>query len=239
MSSQLLNAKNLTKNFGAVVALHDVSLSACKGDIIGLMGPNGAGKSTTLKFLSGYYKAEPNQVLIDGIDIAKEPKKAKKLIGYLPEESGVYAEFTGREWLTFMANIYGIKEQGIVADVAGQTGCAHYLDRLMGDLSKGMKQRLNLAGVLIHSPKILLLDEPTDGLDPNQKHEMRQLLKKISKNKSIIISTHALEEAEAICNRVVIISEGKIVADETPKKLAARAKGDMNKAFRKLTKEGK
>lgn len=235
----LISADNIHKKFGITKAVNDLSFHAHRGEIVGVMGPNGAGKSTTMRILAGFIKPDSGTVVIEDIDVVKRTRDAQRAIGYLPENGGIYEDLTVKEYLEFIARSYDIGNKKdclrAIDAIAVKTHCDTFLNRCMQALSKGMRQRVFLAGALIHNPTVLILDEPTDGLDPNQKHEMRELLLSLKSDKTIILSTHILEEAEAICDRVVVVNKGSIIADETPKELAARTSGDIQKAFRQLT----
>lgn len=233
--STLLQAKNLSKKFGRRKAVNDVSFDVNRGEIVGFMGPNGAGKSTTMRILTGFVQPDKGEVLVDGKKIDLNDTASHQLMGYLPEQGGLYTDITVHEFLKFVAGAYGVKKRQIEV-TATLTRCVDYLNKPMESLSKGMRQRVFLCAALMHEPPVIILDEPTDGLDPNQKHEMRLMLQKLASTKAVLISTHVLEEAEAICDRVVVIKKGEVVANETPAELKART-GDIQKSFRQLTAE--
>ena len=223
MSSKLVDAKNLKKSFGEFVAVDNINLSVQRGEVVGFLGPNGAGKSTTMKMLTGFLEPDSGDILINNIDLKSEPLKAKEFIGYLPEGAPSYSDMDVSEFLSFVGKMRGIDNNKLLNtrldEMANQINLKEVWDRPIETLSKGFKRRVGIAQALIHDPDILILDEPTDGLDPNQKHEMRNLIKTISKNKAIVISTHILEEVEAVCSRAMIIADGKLLANETPANL--------------------
>ena len=239
-TSALLAASQLCKTFsgreGAVAAVQGVSFEVKAGELVGFIGPNGAGKSTTMRLLSGYLKPDQGNATICGHDVVSQRVKAQSKLGYLAEQPALFEDLTPYEYLEFLAGTHKVAEPARAIDVVARlTRCADFLHRSQADLSKGMRQRVFLAGALVHNPPVLILDEPTDGLDPNQKHELRLTLKQLAKTKAVIVSTHILEEAEAICSRVVIMNHGRIVADTTPAQLAKQGKGDIQMAFRLLT----
>ena len=223
----MLIVKNLSKRFGSLLAVDDVSFSAYVGEVVGFLGPNGAGKSTTMKMITGFLSPSAGTALIKGLDIEEDPLRVKKLIGYLPEGTPIYSEMTVLQFLLFVSELRGFSGKiryEKVAKVVQQFYLEEVLSQQIDTLSKGFKCRLGLAQALIHDPELLILDEPTDGLDPNQKHEIRNLIKDMAKEKAIVLSTHILEEVEAVCDRAIIITNGKIITDSTPKKLAMRSK---------------
>ena len=216
----MIEVQNLEKKFGDFVAVDKINFSLQSGDILGFLGPNGAGKSTTMKILSGYLSPTSGTALVDSRDICTELEEVKKFIGYLPETVPLYKDMTVREFLKFIANIRQITSlETRLSEILKITFLEDVAEQIIGTLSKGYRQRVGFAQAIIHDPPVLILDEPTDGLDPNQKKEVRDIIKGLSKNKAIILSTHILEEMEAVCNRVVIINNGKIVMDSTPEKL--------------------
>ncbi|MEO7317256.1 MAG: gliding motility-associated ABC transporter ATP-binding subunit GldA [Ginsengibacter sp.] len=211
---------NLTKLYGDQKAVNNISFTANDNQIVGFLGPNGAGKSTTMKIITGYLIANSGSVLVNGIDVNSDPLEAKKNIGYLPEANPLYYEMYVREYLYFIASLHKIEHvQERVEEVIKLTGLTLESNKKTGQLSKGYKQRVGLAAALIHDPKILILDEPTSGLDPNQIVEIRQLIKNLGKNKTVLFSSHILQEVETVCDRVIIINRGNIVADDTLKNL--------------------
>lgn len=233
----LIEIERLTKRFGAFTAVDDVSFSVDRGEVVGFLGPNGAGKSTTMKMLAGFVTPSAGTARICGKDVVDEPVAAKRSLGYLPEGAPTYPEMTVTAFLKFVARIRGYR--GIEA--AERVEDAMQLTQLEGvrlqpieTLSKGFKRRVGLAQSLLHDPPVLVLDEPTDGLDPNQKHEVRELIRRMAPQKAILISTHILEEVEAVCTRAIIIARGTVLADGTPASLAP-AGMSMEQVFRDLT----
>ena len=226
MSLKLIEAKNLKKSFGDFIAVDDIDLSVERGEVVGFLGPNGAGKSTTMKMLTGFLEPDEGQILIDGINLKSKPLEAKQSIGYLPEGAPSYSDMDVSEFLSFVGKMRGLDNNKLLetrlSDMAEQINLKEVWHKPIETLSKGFKRRVGIAQALIHDPDILILDEPTDGLDPNQKHEMRNLIKKISSNKAIVISTHILEEVEAVCSRTIIIANGKLLANETTKNLTKK-----------------
>ncbi|HEY5407008.1 MAG TPA: gliding motility-associated ABC transporter ATP-binding subunit GldA [Ginsengibacter sp.] len=212
-----ITVSNLTKNYGNQKAIDNISFNAANNEIVGFLGPNGAGKSTTMKIVTGYLKADSGSVTINGIDINTNSMETKKQIGYLPEGNPLYHEMYVREYLNFIAAIHQIKtdRKKRIEEVIDLTGLRIESNKKTGQLSKGYKQRVGLAAALIHNPGVLILDEPTSGLDPNQIIEIRQVIKNLGKNKTVLFSSHILQEVESICDRVIIINKGNIVADDT------------------------
>ena len=223
MSLKLIDARNLKKSFGEFTAVDNIDLNVQRGEVVGFLGPNGAGKSTTMKMLTGFLEPDSGDILINNIDLKSEPLKAKEFIGYLPEGAPSYSDMEVSEFLSFIGKMRGINNNQLLNarldEMANQINLKEVWNKPIETLSKGFKRRVGIAQALIHDPDILILDEPTDGLDPNQKHEMRNLIKTISSNKAIVISTHILEEVEAVCSRVIIIANGKLLANETPESL--------------------
>ncbi len=232
----MIEAKNLTKRFGGIVAVDDVSFSITAGDIVGFLGPNGAGKSTTMRLLTGFLDADSGSVNICRHDINTERCAAQTCIGYLPEAAGGFPHLTVREFLSFCGESRGIFRASL-ADAIDRTcdlvdlGAA--LDKPLKSLSKGWRQRAWLAQAILHDPPVLILDEPTDGLDPIQKEKIRDLIRSVAADKAIILSTHILEEAEEVCTRAIVITGGRIVTDDTPSNLADD-KGRIANTFRRL-----
>ncbi len=212
----MITVEGLTKQFGPISAVNDVAFTVATGEVLGFLGPNGAGKSTTLRMLAGYLPPSAGTITIDGKNIADDPITVKKKIGYMPETTPLYREMTAREYLSFIAEAHGLSDvRRRVQEVIETANLGAIQHQLTGTISKGYRSRLTFAAAIIHNPPVLLLDEPTDGLDPNQKNEIRKLIKNLSRNKAIIVSTHILEEVEAMCSRIIIISEGKLVLDGT------------------------
>jgi len=223
----MLEICNLVKNFGPLVAVDDVSFSVPAGEVLGFLGPNGAGKSTTMKMITGFLAPTAGTAVICGHDIQTEPLAAKRQIGYLPEGAPAYPDMTAAEFLDFIAHIrgfHGAEARRRVTDIAELIHIADVLHQPIETLAKGYRRRVGVAQALLHDPAVLILDEPTDGLDPNQKYEMRGIIRRLSPGKAIIISTHLLEEVEAVCSRAIIIAHGRILADGTPDELAARSR---------------
>ena len=223
----MIEIDGITKRFGPVTAVAGLSLTVGKGEVLGFLGPNGAGKSTTMKMVTGYLAADAGSVRICGHDIEKDGLAARKLIGYLPEGAPAYGDMTAGEFLSFIAEVRGLSgaaAKARIAEVVGRTELNAVLDQRIENLSKGFKRRVGLAQAILHDPPVLIMDEPTDGLDPNQKFGVRALIRAMAPEKAIIVSTHILEEVEAICTRAVIIDKGAIVADGTPTELLARSR---------------
>ena len=235
----MIEIQNLTKRFGPVTAVANLSLQVLPGEVLGFLGPNGAGKSTTMKMVTGYLAPDEGSVRICGHDIVSDTIAAQKKLGYLPEGAPAYGEMTPRQFLHFIAGVRQLS--GSAAKTAMERAVAgaelgSVMDQPIETLSKGFRRRVGLAQAILHDPEVLVLDEPTDGLDPNQKHAVRGLIRGMAKDKTIVISTHLLEEVEAICTRAVIIDQGHVVVDETPAALAARsATGRLDEVFRQLT----
>ena len=218
----MIELKNVTKKYGNFVAVDDISFKIEDGEIIGLLGPNGAGKSTTMNMITGFIEPTKGEIRVDGFDILKKPRKAKKQIGYMPENVPLYMELTVKEFVKYLAELKYVdrkerKEE--IERVIKQTGLEDVQNKLIRNLSRGYKQRVSLAGSLVGHPKILILDEPTVGLDPKQITEIRNLIKELSKEHTIILSSHILSEVSQICKKVIIINKGKIVAIDTPENL--------------------
>ena len=232
----MIEIENLTKHFGPVVAVAGLSLTVRQGEVLGFLGPNGAGKSTSMKMVAGYLVPDSGRARIAGHDIVTDTIAAQRLLGYLPEGAPAYGEMTPRQFLSFIANVRGIKSSDGMRNAIARTELAAVLDRPIDTLSKGFRRRVGLAQAILHDPPILILDEPTDGLDPNQKHAVRALIRDMAPTKTIVISTHVLEEVEAVCTRAVIIDRGRLVIDDTPAALMARSKtGRLDDIFRELT----
>ena len=220
----MIALENVTRKFGSFTAVDDLSMSVPKGQVLGFLGPNGAGKTTTMRMISGYLSPTSRKITVCGFDVLENPVEVKKRIGYMPEGAPSYADMTPLSFLDFIAEARGLdgsaKERALDR-VIGEISLSSVLYQPIDTLSKGYKRRVGLAQALIHDPDVLILDEPTEGLDPNQKREIRSLIHRIKESKAIVISTHVLEEVEALCSRVVIIDKGKIVLDDTPTALLA------------------
>ena len=218
--------KNLTKIYGNQKAVDDISFTANEGEILGFLGPNGAGKSTTMKIATGFISASSGEVEVAGFDVDNQSLEARKHIGYLPEHNPLYLDMYVHEYLEFSGRSYGLQKKELkekVRSVVEKCGLSLEQNKKISALSKGFRQRVGLAQALLHDPKVLILDEPTTGLDPNQILEIRKLIKEISKDKTLIFSTHIMQEVQALCDRVIIINKGKIVADKTLKELSAES----------------
>jgi ABC-2 type transport system ATP-binding protein len=234
----MIEVKELRKAFGPIVAVDGISFRADLGDVLGFLGPNGAGKSTTMKMLSCFLPPDGGTAGIVGHDVVAEPVAVRRNIGYLAENAPAYDEMTTEAFLRFVCEARGItrrKRAEAMEKIVESCAVASVLHQPIGTLSKGYRRRVGLAQALIHDPPVLILDEPTDGLDPNQKYEVRQLIKKLSKDKCIVVSTHILEEVDAICTRMIIIDRGRIRVDSTPNKLREEIGGNLDAIFRKLT----
>ena len=218
----MIEVKNITKKYGNVTAVDNINFKIEEGEIIGLLGPNGAGKSTTMNMITGYIEPTEGEILVNGYDISKKPKKAKAQIGYMPEGVPLYSDLTVKEFVTYMAELKKVnrkERKEKVGKIIEQTGLKDVENKLTRNLSRGYKQRVSMAGALVGEPKILILDEPTVGLDPKQITEIRELIKELGKTHTIILSSHILSEVSQICNKVIIINKGKIVAIDTPENL--------------------
>jgi ABC-2 type transport system ATP-binding protein len=223
----MLEIRHLVKSFGPLVAVDDVSFSVPQGEVLGFLGPNGAGKSTTMKMITGFLAPTAGTAIVCGFDIGTQPIPAKRRIGYLPEGAPAYPDMTPADFLDFVARIRGFSGNEAtrrIGRVVEMIKIADVMHQPIETLSKGYKRRVGVAQALLHDPDVLILDEPTDGLDPNQKYEMRKVIAAMRSDKAIIISTHLLEEVEVVCNRAIIIAHGRILADGTPSQLAERSR---------------
>ena len=232
-------AKDLTKNYGRNRVVDEVSFTANQGDVVGFLGPNGAGKTTTMRMLTGFLIPDAGSVDICELDLALMPQQAKSKIGYLPEGAPLYSDMTVHDFLKFIGAIRKIKSSQLtdqVGKVIERIQLDSVIDERLDNLSKGYKRRVGIAQAILHDPDILIMDEPTDGLDPTQKIEVRQLIRDMAKDKVIILSTHILEEVDALCNRVMIIAGGKLLADQTPAELMRDHQDSLELAFLNLTK---
>ncbi len=236
----MIEVSNLSKSYGTKPAVSGVSFRVQQGDILGFLGPNGAGKSTTMKMITGFLQPSSGTAKVGGIDVAVDPVGVKRQVGYLPESAPAYGEMTVLEFLEFIAESRGFRGADRKAPVERALRLTHLITvqhQTIETLSKGFKQRVGFAQALLHDPDVLILDEPTDGLDPNQKNEVRALIKELAQEKAVVLSTHILEEVEAICTRIILISEGKVVVDETPAEFQARQPGArLDEIFASLTK---
>ena len=242
----MIELSHLTRRFGALTAVDDLSFRVSPGEVLGFLGPNGAGKTTTMRLVTGYLAPSAGRVSVFGHDVAVAPRRARAALGYLPEGAPAWGEMTVRELLRFAADLRGLggpRRRERLGGGAGRLGLGPVPRRPLEALSKGFRRRAGLAQAILHDPPALILDEPTDGLDPNQKHEVRALIREMARDKVIIVSTHILEEVEAVCTRALIIAGGRLLADDTPAGLAAREGGDGSTAgrldalFRRLTAE--
>jgi len=223
----MIEIEGLTKRFGPVTAVAGLSLKVAKGEVLGFLGPNGAGKSTAMRMITGYLAPDAGRISVCGHDIETDTTAAQAAIGYLPEGAPAYSDMTARQFLRFVAEVRGFKgvdARSRIESVVEKTELAPVLEQPIDTLSKGFKRRVGVAQAILHDPPVLIMDEPTDGLDPNQKHSVRGLIRAMAPEKAIIISTHLLEEVEAICTRAVIIDRGAVVADGTPAELLARSR---------------
>lgn len=226
-----IEVKNLLKQYGEQKAVSHISFKAGKGEVVGFLGPNGAGKSTTMKILTGYLQPTDGEAWVCGINVVKDPLEAKKKIGYLPEANALYYDMYVREYLGFIAAIHALngKAKEKIEDVIALTGLTLESKKKIGQLSKGYKQRVGLAAALIHEPEVLILDEPTSGLDPNQIIEIREVIKQQGKDKTVLFSSHIMQEVEAICDRVIIINKGNLVADDKLSNLRKQSSSNIVK----------
>ncbi len=235
----MIEIKNLSKRFDTLLAVDDLSFNVVEGEVLGFLGPNGAGKSTTMKMLTGFLGASSGKISVCGFDIERNGLAAKKIMGYLPEGAPCYGDMTVYNFLSFIADIRqipAINKKQMIANVIDKIELESVRYQSIDTLSKGFKRRVGLAQAILHDPKVLILDEPTDGLDPNQKHQVRQLIKNLAKDKIVIISTHILEEVTAVCTRAIIINHGRLIVDDTPAGLSLRsATGKLDDVFRVLT----
>jgi ABC-2 type transport system ATP-binding protein len=235
----MIEINNLTKRYGTLTAVDNLSFKVDPGTVLGFLGPNGAGKSTTMKMITGFLSPTSGSIRVCGHDVADAPIAAKSSMGYLPEGAPSYGEMSVRAFLEFIADVRGLsgeRRTSRLDDVIARLGLQSVLHQVIETLSKGFKRRVGLAQALLHDPPVLILDEPTDGLDPNQKHEVRTLISAMAQDKIIVISTHILEEVDAVCSRAIIIANGRILADDTPRALASRAaSGRLDDFFRAIT----
>ncbi len=232
----MLKVNNLKKRFGDFEAVKGISFEVQKGEVLGFLGPNGAGKSTTMRMITGFLPATSGTASICGYDIAANPVEAKQALGYLPESAPSYRAMTVEGYLKFIAEVRGLNVKDAVEKVIVKANLTKVARQTIETLSKGYRQRTSFAAAIIHDPKVLIMDEPTDGLDPNQKFEVRKMIREMASEKAIVISTHILEEVDAVCTRAIIISGGEIKADGTPAELKAKDEsGKLDVVFRNLT----
>ncbi|MDC0033725.1 ABC transporter ATP-binding protein [Alphaproteobacteria bacterium] len=224
--SCMLQLEGLTKQFGAFTAVNNISFSVNRGEVLGFLGPNGAGKTTAMRMVTGFLPPTSGTVTVNGFDVSRQPIEVKRRIGYLPEGAPLYEDMTPLELLSYISDvrrILGQAKRDAIAKAASDINIEPVMHQTIGTLSKGYKRRVGIAQAILHDPEILILDEPTDGLDPNQKHEVRKLINNMAENKVIVISTHLLEEVEVVCSRAIVISAGNIVADCSPAELGAQS----------------
>lgn len=240
----MIDVQNLCKDFGQIRAVDDISFKVAKGEVLGFLGPNGAGKTTTMRMITGFLPPTSGTAIVCDHDVSKEPVEVKRVIGYLPENAPAYHSMTVTGFLKFAGEMRGFRGKHLremVETAIVKCRLEAVRRQSIGTLSKGYRQRACFAQAILHDPPVLIMDEPTDGLDPNQKHVVREMIKEMAQNKVIVISTHILEEVEAVCSRAIIISSGKLVANGTPAELKSRSKsGRLDDVFRSLTlgKEG-
>jgi ABC-2 type transport system ATP-binding protein len=230
----MIKIESLVKAFGAKRAVDGISFNVERGEVVGFLGPNGSGKSTTMRMITGYYAPDAGKVSVGGHDVVESPIEAKRLIGYLPENAAAYEDMTVRGFLNFAAEVRGLAgdaKKRAIGKAVERCFLASVLHQSIDTLSKGYRHRTCLAQALIHDPEVLVLDEPTDGLDPNQKHEVRNLIRELGKSKAVVFSTHILEEVDAACSRAIIIDRGKVVAQGTPDELGR----PLEDVFRRIT----
>ncbi|MEM7254166.1 MAG: ABC transporter ATP-binding protein [Pseudomonadota bacterium] len=222
----MVEIQGLRKTFGPIVAVNDISFNVARGEVLGFLGPNGAGKSTTMKMITGFLTPDAGEIRVGGQNITEQPIAVKRRIGYLPEGAPLYGDMTTRSLLEFIGEIRGYRgaeRKRRIDEVVERVNLSAVLEQPVETLSKGFKRRVGLAQSILHDPEVLVLDEPTDGLDPNQKHEVRRLIEEMATDKVIILSTHILEEVDAVCSRAIIIAGGSLVSDGTPAELEARS----------------
>jgi len=235
----MIKVKQLRRRFGSIIAVDGISFDAKKGDVLGFLGPNGAGKTTAMRMVTCFLPPDSGTATVCGYDIIEKPIEVRKSLGYLAENAPAYNEMTVGSFLNFVCDARGIAgkaHKDAIERVVALCAISSVYHQTIETLSKGYRRRVGLAQALIHDPPVLILDEPTDGLDPNQKHEVRRLISQMAENKCIVISTHILEEVEAVCTRTIIIQAGKILADSTPKDLKEKYKLSLDEIFRKITR---
>ena len=235
----MIKVKELKRKFGSIIAVDGISFEAQCGDVLGFLGPNGAGKTTAMRMLACFLPPDSGTATICGHDIINEPIKVKRCLGYLAENAPAYGEMTVGSFLNFICDarqIFGKARKDVMDRIVTLCSIESVYHQTIETLSKGYKRRVGLAQALVHDPPVLILDEPTDGLDPNQKHDVRLLIGKMAKDKCIIVSTHILEEVEAVCSRAIIIQDGRILVDSTPQHLKEKYKANLDEIFRRITK---
>ena len=236
---ELISVTELSKHFGPLTAVDGISFKLNRGEVLGFLGPNGSGKSTTMKMITGFLPPSAGKIEVCGLNVVEQPVEIKRRIGYLPEGAPLYSDMTPRSLLNFVAETRSInltERRRRIEEVGGKLQIEDVFHQPIETLSKGYKRRVGLAQAIIHDPDVLILDEPTDGLDPNQKHDVRKLLSEMAATKAIIISTHILEEVNAVCSRAIIIARGRLLVDETPQQLEARSTdGELEDVFREIT----
>lgn len=238
----MIKVENLRRSFGPLVAVDGISFEVARGEVLGFLGPNGAGKSTAMRMLACFLRPDSGTASVCGYDIIRQPTKVRQSLGYLAENAPAYGEMTVGSFLNFICDARGIsgkQRKEAIQRIIALCAVESVYHQTIETLSKGYQRRVGLAQALIHDPEVLILDEPTDGLDPNQKFEVRQLIKKMARNKCIVISTHILEEVEAVCSRMIIINRGKIITDSTPEKLKEKHQCSLDEVFRQLTQHKK
>lgn len=239
-SETMIDAQGLSKHFGPVVAVDDLTFTIRAGEVVAFLGPNGAGKSTTMRMLTGYLSPSAGTVHIAGLDLRTSRIEAVAKIGYLPENGPLYPEMTPRTLLQFFAEARGMPASSLAERfeyVSRECALESVMDQAIATLSKGYRQRVGMAQALLHDPDILIMDEPTTGLDPNQIRQVRENIRRLGETRTILLSTHLLQEVEAMANRVLVISSGRLVFDGTPEELRAKGKGNLDEAFHNLTRE--
>ncbi|MCB9869101.1 MAG: ATP-binding cassette domain-containing protein [Planctomycetes bacterium] len=236
----MITVDNLVKQFGTIRAVDGISFKVAKGEVLGFLGPNGAGKSTTMKMLTCFLRPDSGTATLGGCDIIRDPVGVRQRIGYVPENAPLYDEMSVESFLRFMCDMRGLGSGAgsAIERVVEQCAIGNVFHQIIATLSKGYKRRVGLAQAFLHDPEILILDEPTDGLDPNQKMDVRNLISQMAQNKCIVISTHILEEVDAVCSRAIIIARGRVLADGTPAELKSRGGGTLDAYFRQITTGG-
>ena len=236
----MIQVENLTKRFGSITAVDGISFSVDRGEVLGFLGPNGAGKSTTMKILTCFLRPDEGTAKLAGHDILQDPVAVRRSLGYVPEAAPIYGDLSAGGFLSFCAEVRGLSgraKKDAIDRVVDLTNIGSVYHQMVETLSKGYKRRVGLAQAFLHDPDILILDEPTDGLDPNQKHDVREVIRSMGEQKCIVISTHILEEVDAVCSRAMIISRGKVLADGTPEELRSKASDNkLDTYFREMTR---